>query len=1028
MSSPAELLAEKHREAVSATPEPVLSAGSNSLQTEARTGSVSSIGSDSEATTIDSQVSKKVDINDTTAFPSLGKSSASSLTSSFTAGSSWGNGTNSLASTATTNTNQSSNFKPAVKSTTTQLTFIIDDDQQKNLTQAERFKILANIMADLNVKIESTYSTTTKKRTFLLNGKSSKVQDARKQILKQITKPTEIEFTIPSKLRSTVIGSRGKTLNPIIQSTGVKIDIEKESDDSFESEFSPSNEDEELFGKSIKVNISGDVEGCSEAKSQILKIVNENSKSLIVKLPIDSKLKPFIKSEILKLDTPKDIEITVPGFKSNASNIIISGSRDSIVLVRNQIKNLIESIELNLSTVEKQIPQNLHDLLNTNEIFEKTNVIVEIPDEDDKSTNVKFIGSSSNIPMAIDLARTLTSSSIIDSLNLGKSHGNDVEHAKNLTAFLIYSKFFDAVSNETGVKIKGPSYKSLANPQLNEVLISFTTSKENKDSIKLARKSIVELVNKIPPTYIKTITDIESFLFPKLNSSVAIKENVSIVPLGSLGNMGNKLLLVVQQADDDEFSPSLDEINLRLNNVDESFNELKELSKSLIDETIELESNDQKLLDDQLNVLLNKFETNSIEIKLHQNKDGYSENEIYLRGYKSVIKDAIKEINNLIEEIKNYEEASKYNTEIELPTKHLARFIGQKGSHLNELSNDFHVRIDVNNDDLTTPNAIVKLTGLKTNVDELIKKIDSLVKKWSDEVSITIKVEQKFHKKLVGPNGIYINRLQDKYNVKVNMPREEGKLDVTVRGPSRGVAKVEEEIKMLMDYERENGFKQEIEVSKEALGNIIGKKGETLNDITADTGVDIQVGESGSPMVTLTITGSKSGISEATKKIKSIEKRAVSFVNETLEVDPKWYRNLIGPSGMNKREIMLKAGGDENDRDFRRLLQFPKINEDSNIVKCEGDKEVVSKIIERIQELVKEYESVTEERVEIPKNLHRYLIGPSGVVKTGVENDFNVKIFIPAKNSEKTDIGVKGTPENISKAVKKLQELVEGKK
>lgn len=1015
MSSPAELLAQQHR---SASESPVTTADSTQQ-----------LDSDSETTTLDNvsfASTKKVSLNDTTAFPSLGKSIGGASTAS-SSGSSWGKGGNSLASSSN-GISSPKTFKPAVKSSTTQLTFVISDDKQKNLTQAERFKILAGIMSDFNVKIESTYSSASQKRTFLLNGKLSNVELARKQILKQITRPTEIEFTIPSKLRSIIIGSKGKTLNPIIQSTGVKIDIEKDSED---GEFTPSNEDEELFGRSIKVNISGDIEGCDDAKAQILKIVNDNSKSLIIKLPIDSKLKPFVNSELSKLETPNDIEITIPGVKSSASNIIISGSRDSILLTRTQIKNLIDSIELNLSTVERQIPKNLHDLLDIDEIFEKTNVIVQIPDEDDKSLNVKFIGLSSNIPKAIDLGRILTSSSTTDSLNLGKSHGSNVEHAKNLASFLTYSKFLEATSTETGVKIKAPSFKALSDSSMGEVLITFTTTKENKDAIKLARKSIVELVNKIPPTYVKTINDIDSFLFPRLDTSVAIEEKVCVIPFGSLANAGNKLILVVQQSDDDEFLPSTEEINSRLNKVEESFSNLKDLSKSLIDETIELESNDQKLLNDQLSILLNKFESNSIEIKLHQNKDGYSENEIYLKGSKSIIKDAIVEITSLIEQIKNYEEASKYNTTIEIPTKCLARFIGQKGSHLNELSADFNVKIDVNNDETEkSENAEVKLTGLKTNVDELIKKIDALIKKWSDEVSTTIRVEQKFHKKLVGPSGIYINRLQDKYNVKINMPREEGKLDVSIRGPSRGVAKVEEEIKMLMDYERENGFKQEIEVSKEALGNIIGRKGETLNDITADTGVDINVEDhtAGAEKVTLTITGSKTGIAEATKTIRAIEKRAVNLITEEFEVDPKWYRNLIGPSGLTKREIVLKAGGDEKDRDFRRLLQFPGINDDSKIVKCEGDKEIVTNIVSRIQELVKEYESITEERVEIAKNLHKYLIGPSGIVKNGVESDFNVKIFIPSKASEQTDIGVKGTPENISKAIEKLQSLIEGKK
>lgn len=1023
MSSPAALLAQKHAEAAAAaaataTPEPAVSETSSAQSVDFDSATSPSLGESTDGESTEPvKPKKKLNMLDEKSFPSLGNSFVKPAATS-----SWGaNG--SLTSSAKT-------FKPAVKSSSTQLTFIVDAAQQKNFTATERHKIMSNIMSTYNVKIESTYSSTTEKRTFLVSGKNAAAQEARKQIIKQITKPTELEFSIPSKLRSTIIGSRGKNLNPIIQSTGVKIDIERDSDS--EAEFVPSNEDEELFGKSLKVTIVGDIEGCQDAKRRILSIVNENTKNLNVRVSVDEKVKRFVGVEISKLSFSDDIEVTVPQPDSRSNTILIAGPREAVVDTRNKIKSLLKSMDSKVILTEKSVPKHLHETFDVAKLLDETNVVVEIPSEDDPSTIVKFTGLAENIPKAVELGRKMTSDYVIETLNLSKSHGGNVEHAKHLCAFFAYSKNFDALSSEYKLKIKGPSYKYLVSDG-QDVNISLFSSKENKDSLKNARKAIIESVNKINPTYVRVIDSIESFLFAKIDNSVAVKENVAIVPLGSLSNSTNKLLLVCQQ-DDDEFLPSAQEIVDRLDRVEQSLSSLKSLSESLVSEVIEVPSSEQKHLDgSSLKLLLNKFEPNTIEIKLHQNSNGFSDNEVYLRGYKSAITNAIDDIKQLIEDIKNYEEASKYNTVVQIPSKYLSRFIGQKGQHLNELRDEFDVKIDVLFDEGDkAEEADVKLTGLKSNVDELTKKIAALAKRWADETTVVMNIDPKYHRKLIGPNGIYINRLQDKYNVKILFPyaSAEKKSEVLVRGPSRGVAKAEDEMNQLLDYEKENGFNELIEIPRETLGNVIGKKGETLNDISADTGVEIQVEDSkgDSETVPLSITGSKKGIQEAKKKIFSISNRAANFVSESIEIDSKWYRNLIGPSGLTKREIMINAGGDENDREFRRLLQFPAVGSESKLVKLEGNKDVVAKIISRVNELVAEFESVTEDNVLIPKKLHRFVIGPAGSVKAGVEKECNVKINIPHKSNEKEEITVKGTPENIEKATKKINELIEGKK
>jgi polyribonucleotide nucleotidyltransferase len=1054
MSSPAELLALKHAQAEalnsttdqSSIPTPVSVSVSESpissfindsptVITSATTDTSLNLDDDedNDEEIIHVEQKRVVKMDDDKLFPALSDTANAPPVS-------WGPSSNGT-SNNTWGKTKNNTFKQALKSTSTQVTFIIDSDQQQNLAKGEIFKIFAKIQSSLNVKVESTYSGATKKRTFLLNGPIDNVAIAKRELIRQLTKPTKISFEIPSKLRSTVIGSGGRTLKPIIDATSVRIDISKlssssssSSNDNVDNDDSLLTENEELFGKSIIITIEGDIQGCSDAKAKILAIVNENTKNLSVKIPVSEKLKPFIKSEISKLSLIDGVEIITPELNSKNSFILITGPREAVIEIRNQIKTLLVNLDNQIVVDEREVPKHLHQFLDSDKVLSQSNVVIEVPSQDNTSSKVKFIGLKSNILNAIALAKELTSEYFVDNLDLSKSHGGNYQHAKNLTTFFIYTKYFEALSSEYGIKVSGPTYKNLADSNITNVIVTFIASKDKKEEIKKARKDLVDSVNKITPSFVKVITDIESFIFPKIDSSIAIENNVSIIPLGLLANTTNILLLVVQSADD-EFLPSAEQIEEKLNNVNKSLDKLRLLNNELISEVIETSEEDQKHLEgNTLKVLLNKYEPNSIEIKLHQNAEGVSPNEIYLRGFKSEIKKAINEIKQLIEDVKNYEEASKYNTTIEFPSKFLARFIGQKGSHLNEIQDEFDVKIDVLTEDTDkVQNSEIKLTGLKSNVDECIKKINALSKKWADEKTVVVNIERKFRKQLIGPNGIYANRLQDKYNVKLQFSdSKEENGNVVIRGPSRGVAKVEEEIKQLLEYEKENGYVEFIKIPTEALARVIGKNGTNINDISDETSVKIyaktnqeQAKELGSAEFEL--VGSRAGIKDAKSKIDAIVKRIVNSTVETIEVDPKWFRNLIGPNGMTMREIIVKAGGSEDDRDFRRFIQFPSRGSDSKTITCEGDKVVVGKIIESINKIVTDLESVTEETIEVPKKQHKLIIGFGGSVRRGIEEEFNVRVFVPKQDNDSDIIKIKGKAENIAKATAKIQTLTESK-
>lgn len=1036
-------------ETVSLTPDSSASADSLAASEEALQSStpttVESIAEIPKKQTPKKSKKKKVfAMDDDKAFPTLGAALGESKTSS-----AWDNASSAIRSGVKSGSYAEaaasaapSSFHPAVKSSNTQTTFIIDADQQVDVPKADIFKIFSRVKRVYGVSVESTLSTATNKRTFLLSGPASSIQVAKREVLKKLTKPVIVKFTIPSSVRSAVIGSQGSHLKPIINDTRTKIDIEREiaGEDAQEQ-----TEDDEIFGKMLSVSIQGDIAGCEEAKARILSIVNENTKNLSVRINVDPDLKPFLPSAFKTLNLSDDLDVTYPDPETKSCNVLLSGPRDDVIDARAQIKDSLATLGANIVTEERTIPKRVHPLLDPKKIFDATNVLVALPADETDSELVSFTGLKQGIPAAITYAKELCANYFVDSLDLARSHGGDAPHAKCLTAYFIYTKYFDQLSTKYDVLIHAPSYASLAKDDVKTAIVTFTCHKEKKDILKKVRKEVVDSVNKITPNLVRVVTDIDLFIFGKLDDSTATENGVSIVPLGKLAGFGNKLILILQQSDD-EFLPSGKEIQERLDAADSSLNTLRELSKEVMSKTISVDSKDQQHLEGKtLSVLLSKFEPGSVEIKLHQNADGPSPDEVFLHGMKSNIENAVSSIAQAIEDVKNYEEACKYNVTIDCPSKLLSRLIGRSGNHLNQLREQFDVKVDVlednkgqnskeenSNSKEATP---VRITGLKTNADEAVKHIQYLLKTWSDEKRVVLNIDHKFHSRLIGPGGAYVNKLQDRYKVIVRFPHDSEKgheNEVVIRGPSRGVTKAEGEMKELLEYERENGFSEVIKVPASCLSRIIGKNGEHIKDISAEAEVVInskknahtEGDEEGE--AEFEIRGSKSGIKKAKDTIQEFVSRMANQTSVTVKVNPKYFGYLIGPRGSTKRQIVLKAGGsDEDIYEFRKYMQVPNKDADSDEVVCSGDKTVVDKIVKEIKKLVGERERVTLESIPVPKKKRGLLVGPGGSARRALESEFKVIIRIPRADSDSEEITVSGLPENIKQAKEKIAKIIE---
>lgn len=961
---------------------------------------------------------------DESAFPVLGGAAKPANAGSATP---WGPNSNGAAAPAPSIVAPVKSAAPKkFKGSTVQEAFSLDAEDQLNVARPEFIKILTLIKADTQTNIECTTSQHTKKRTFLITGKPEQVKLAKRLVIKKLTKPVLIVFSIPAKVRSKIIGVQGRVLKPIILENEVKIDI---GQDQTEAE-----DDDDIFASSVNITIEGDADGCKQAKALILAIVKEETKNLSIKIAVDDFVKPFVAKALEPLIAKyAQLEFLIPPYYSSAKSVIIVGDREAALEARDEVKDIIEATETKIVVESVPIPKVKHQFLPIEQIMEEVNVLIKLPAEGE--TDVQFLGEKKNIKAAQEKARSTTSQYKVEVLDMSKAHKGNLAHVRAIASLLNKNGTFKQISLDHLVSINPPTDNFLG--EANSTLpIEIVVNNDDVENTKAARKAIVAVVNKITPDQTKVVEDIDEFFIARAPAAL---DKVSAVQYAVLGN---KIVLFnitePSESDDFDFEDSSSDV---LEEANRALDFLRELQESLLTVVLEVPAAEQSSISGPkgttLRSILAAVEPESVTVKLNAKT-----NEVTVHGLKSEVATVASDIKTVLAEAKEYKETGGYTTTLAVPAFILSRIIGRGGANLNALREEFGVRIDIADEgkanDSSDKSVKTELTiaGIKRNAEEAKSALSKLAKKFADDTTVRLRIESQFHRRIIGPNFESINRLQDKYGVKIRFFSEnsgnfadapKSKDEVTIRGPSKGVAKAEEELKELYEFERENGFKSTIKVPSSAIALVIGKNGDTIRDISDGTGVEFRFQrkeEEAQGFAEVELTGTKSAIKEATKKIDDIIAEVENHVTVNVNVPRKYHRDLVGTSGSVMREIISNAGGDSLSRQrYARLLNIPPEGSESDEVVCLGDKTIVEKIVKQIEKLVADKEAAISEDYDLAKEKHKLIVGPGGSIRHALQDEFAVQIYIPRPNDASTTIKLSGLPENLEKVKAKLDDM-----
>ncbi|KAG2417587.1 hypothetical protein HFD88_008806 [Aspergillus terreus] len=907
--------------------------------------------------------------------------------------------------------------------------------------------------------------------SIIFEGKGSvdAVRQALKEVAQQVGSKQSVRVPIPTSARPHIIGRQGAVVQDIQQRTGARVQVPRVDD-------SAAGQDDD-DSDTIDVLIEGDAVAAEMARREIEAIVKERASNMSLRLKtIPPEFFPFIAgahNENLKgIEERTKAQIHVPRYDTWLSqpppqeadpghvqfvpiperHIHISGERTAAQEARAEIERLAADLQRQLTLRQLAINRGQHQfILGDNddalhEFLADTGCAIVLPPPSDDSEFLTITGPLDRIESGINRAMDLATSMQMASIDLSRQHPNAPSgahaHARALTRYLTQRQIIKDLERAYDARIALPP--SVDGPVTWEVY-----SRDGKNTIR-ARSDIMSLVQAHPPARLLHVS-VDPYFHPYLRSrSISKLRNDYGVHLLVPENLEDSNVVLVYEG------PSATTPEFQVPRQRPSPAEIATFEKVL------KEAQDYLLsaLGDQNDVVAKsvnipaKYQEKARKfIAREQQAKGDDhipvraivgdprgrpgECEVSLRGPSGLVAELIAKLQAFVVEQEKDDLERGYTTSFDFPQKYANFLIGRRGENINKLRDEFDV-------DIKVENGKVEVKGPKAKADAAKVRIINLGKKLEDETTHVLKVPAQYHRELIGQKGSQVNRLQDRYAVRVQFPRaaaiaddqsvdnsseaggsrpargQQGADEVIVKGPSKGADAARDEILSLLQWVIDHSYSATVSVAQSQIPSLIGQRGREMDKLRADTGAQIDVPSANdapdaSGRVEIKIKGTKKEVEEAKKILQQRSKEFDSIVTKTIDVDKKHHKSLIGGGGANIRKIVADAGG-PTDGSASRLVKFPRPDSAESTIKLEGNGQIVDKIIAAIEAFVKEREDQVTVNLEVPPTQHRLLIGRGGDTRRGIETQFNVTLDIPKQGSGRSDVKLKGPSNAVEEA------------
>ncbi|KAF2434359.1 hypothetical protein EJ08DRAFT_513832 [Tothia fuscella] len=1016
----------------------------------------------------------ELDLADQDAFPSLGKPSTA-FQSTWGAGKA--NGAKGPNTNGTSATSKPASSAPAYKGPAPvnipgRHVERISLAPQQIAPRTQLKKPLQEILLDINKRSKANvkaFSGANGNMVFEGTGKPEDVRQALKEIVNQIGTKQSVKVPIPASVRPHIIGRQGATIQAISKQTGAKIQIPKQEDLA-----APIDEDDDVM---IDVIIEGDALGAEMARREIQRIVSERTANSSLKMrDIPIEYYPFIagheNSPIHNYDE-QALKIQVPHYHTwrgqaphkdrfapqPSMPIQISGDREAANDARQAINKFVkDELSKHTAAPTQGMERGRHQFIvgdrgsSAEEFFQKTGCAIVKPPAGDDSDELYIIGPPENIQAGINYAMDLAGKVQSAHFDISKPHnsvrGGGAPHARNMARYFEQRNALQELERLHDSTIVLPADGSTS---------AEVYAQSYQNAVK-TRQEIMNLISAHPPSRFHPMP-VDPFFHQQLRQREApkIRREHGVQIVFPDGHVEQPEILLVYEApgSPSEYAiPRESPSDADKRQHEQAIQEARKYLEALISSQPAIVSRDveaqakyhdkvRKYVDhEQKDLGQGQF---PVQLLFGGPTTQRSPSSFSLRGPDNQVTNLDSKLRAFLEQEARDEVERNFTTSFDYPQKFANFLIGKRGENINKLRDDYDVEIQVKD-------GKVELKGPERKCADCKKDVLAQLRKFEDETTHVIKVKKDYHRDLIGAKGAQVNRLQDRYGVRVNFPRSErpaGDDDATegsvrnyrqqapdeviIKGPKKGADEAREELLNLLQWTMDNSFSGSISIQQSQLPQLIGTQGREIEQLRLATGCQIDTPRGDADKdgrVEIKLKGTKKQVEDAKKILLEKSKTFDETVTKNVEIDRRFHKSLIGPMGANIRKIVVDAGGPDDNRIIAGLVRFPKQGqeENANAIRVQGSKSMVDKIIAALNAQVKDQADQVTQTLEVPTAKHRLLIGRGGESRRNLESKFNVSLDIPrqgATGPAATQIKVTGLPSDVEKCKGHIEELVQ---
>jgi len=346
-----------------------------------------------------------------------------------------------------------------------------------------------------------------------------------------------------------------------------------------------------------------------------------------------------------------------------------------------------------------------------------------------------------------------------------------------------------------------------------------------------------------------------------------------------------------------------------------------------------------------------------------------------------------------------------------VPKEHHRYILGRGGSKLQELEQRTSTKISMPK--VTDATDMITITGPKDGIEKAMHEISLISDQQSKQAYEVLPVLKIYHPFINGPNGDYVKKLTAEYpNVKINIPPlSVNKDEIAVAGEKESVIKVAEIINKIAKEMDQKASTVSVEVKKSQHKYVIGPRGNTINEILAETGVFVEMPSSESTSETITLRGPQEKLGRALAKVFE---KANSVV--TYEVNcPNWlHKYIIGRKGASIQKLT-------ND--------IPKVHvefiDTGDIIKIEGPPEDADKAKELLEKQATDLKNnMLFVEISVDAKYHKHIIGKGGSTVNRLKQERDVMINIPDVDKGTAVIRIEGNKDGVRQAQAELEGMV----